>query len=252
MLSLKNMEAYYESVYAVKGLSLDVEEKSITCLLGPNGAGKSTTLKCILGFVEPTKGTVEFLGRRIDGKEPDEIMRMGIFLVPEGREIFYELTVKENLWMGSYTRKDKVQISHDLETVFEYFPRVRERLDQKGGTLSGGEQQMLAIGRALMSRPRLLLLDEPSLGLAPQTAKNIFRIIKDINQKDNTTILLVEQNTTMAFSISDFGYIVENGRIVLDGRVEELKEDEDVKEFYLGIKETVRGYKRWKKRKRWR
>jgi len=251
MLRLRNIEAYYESIYALKGLSLDVQEKDITCLLGPNGAGKSTVLKTIMGFVEPEKGTIEYMGQSIETKSPDRMVKMGVALVPEGREIFYELTVKENLWMGAYTRIEKNGLEQDWERIINYFPVLKGRLSQKAGTLSGGEQQMLAIQRALMSQPKLLLLDEPSLGLAPLLTKHIFEVIKNINDH-NTTIFLVEQNAVTAFSISRFGYIIENGRIVLEGEVQDLMDDEDVKEFYLGIKETVRGYKRWKKRKRWR
>jgi branched-chain amino acid transport system ATP-binding protein len=251
MLKLRNIETYYESIYALKGLSLDVQRGDITCLLGPNGAGKSTVLKTVMGLVEPEKGTIDFIGKRIEKASPQKMLGMGMSLVPEGREIFYDLTVKENLWMGGFLRKDKENLRQDWQKVIDYFPELKNRMSQTAGTLSGGEQQMLAIQRALMSRPKLLLFDEPSLGLAPLLTERIFEVIKTINEEE-VTVLLVEQNAKMAFSVSDFGYIIENGRIVLDGLVEHLLEDEDIKEFYLGIKETVRGTKRWKKRKRWR
>lgn len=251
MLKLRNIETYYESIYALKGLSLDVPKGSITCLLGPNGAGKSTVLKTVMGFVEPEKGTIDFMGNRIEKASPPKMVRMGVSLVPEGREIFYDLSVKENLWMGAFIRKDKDKLKQDWQKIISYFPELKNKMSQTAGTLSGGEQQMLAIQRALMCQPKLLLFDEPSLGLAPLLTERIFEVIKTIKQ-EGVTILLVEQNAKMAFSVSDFGYIIENGRIVLDGPIKDLLEDEDVKEFYLGIKKTVRGYKRWKKRKRWR
>ena len=255
LLEVKNIETYYDLVYAIRGASFSVEEGSITAILGNNGAGKSTILKTIMGLIEdqPDKGIIEFDGIPIQHKDTDEIVRKGIAYVPEGREIFKELTVNEHLLMGAYTRKDRSKIKEDIETVFQYFPVLKARVNQWAGTLSGGEQQMLAIGRALMLKPRLLILDEPSLGLSPILVKEIFSIIKKIN-KAGTTILLVEQNANMALSISSTGLILENGRFVMKGRSEDLREDKDVKEFYLGIKSetSAKGYQRWKRKKAWR
>jgi branched-chain amino acid transport system ATP-binding protein len=255
LLEVKNIETYYDLVYAIRGASFSVEEGSITAILGNNGAGKSTILKTVMGLIEdqPDKGTIEFDGDPIQHKDTDEIVRKGIAYVPEGREIFKELTVHEHLLMGAYTRKDRSGIKEDIERVFQYFPVLKARVNQWAGTLSGGEQQMLAIGRALMLKPRLLILDEPSLGLSPILVKEIFGIIKEIN-KSGTTILLVEQNANMALSISSTGLILENGRFVMKGRSEDLREDKDVKEFYLGIKSetSAKGYQRWKRKKAWR
>lgn len=256
LLEIKNIEVCYFLVNAIRGVSLAVEEGTIVAMLGSNGAGKSTILKTVMGLMEgqPDKGTIEFLGRRIDGKDTEDIVRMGISYVPEGREVFEELTVKENLLLGAYVRKDNEGIKEDLELICQnYFPRLKERENQPAGTLSGGEQQMLAIGRALMSRPRLLLLDEPSHGLSPILVKEIFRIIKTIRNK-GVTILLVEQNARMALSVSDFGLILENGRIVLKGSSKDLIEEKNVKEFYLGVRSAAvdKGYQRWKRKKIWR
>jgi branched-chain amino acid transport system ATP-binding protein len=255
LLEIKNIETYYDLVYAIRGASLTVAEGSITAILGNNGAGKSTILKSVMGLIEdqPDKGTIEFAGRRIDGLDTDKIVRMGITLVPEGREVFDELSVKENLLMGAYTRADKKEIQQDFEMVFNYFPILKDRLSQWAGTLSGGEQQMLAIGRALMSRPKLLLLDEPSLGLSPLLVKEIFEIIKTIHAQ-GVTILLVEQNAKMALRASDTGLILENGRFVMKGKSADLLQDKDVQEFYMGVRSeaSVKGYQRWKRKKAWR
>jgi branched-chain amino acid transport system ATP-binding protein len=238
---------------AIKGVSLEVEEGNIVTILGANGAGKTTILKTISGVIEPEKGTIEFMDKRIERMSPEKIVRMGISHVPEGREVFHDLTVRENLMMGSYLRGDRDGIHADLKTVFGYFPILQERSSQLAGNMSGGEQQMLAIARALMARPRLLLLDEPSLGLAPYLVKEIFEIIKRINQEQKTTILIVEQNALMALTLAQFGYVLEIGRIVMADICRDLMENEDIKEFYLGIKEeSIRGTKRWKRKKKWR
>lgn len=262
MLAVNNIEVIYSDVILVlKGLSLLVPEGAIVALLGANGAGKSTTLKAISGLLkseegEVTDGEILFAGERIDGLDPEEIVRRGIFQVMEGRRVFDDLTVEENLRCGAYTRKDGSKLKDDYERVYGYFPRLKERRRQLAGYLSGGEQQMLAIGRALMARPRLMLLDEPSLGLSPLLVKEIFGIIREINEKEKTTILLVEQNARVALSISQYGYIMENGRVVLDGETKKLANNEDVKEFYLGMNEvgsrkSYREIKHYKRRKRW-
>ena len=255
LLEIKNIETYYGLIYALRGLSLSVEEGTITAILGNNGAGKSTILKTVCGLIDdqPDKGTIEFMGKRIDGKDTEKIVRMGISYVPEGREVFEELTVRENLLMGAYIRKDRTGIKNDFDRVYGLFPVLKAREGQWAGTLSGGEQQMLAIGRALMNLPKLLFLDEPSLGLSPILVNDIFKIIRTIH-KEGTTILLVEQNARMALAISHFGLILENGRFVMKGRASELMEDRDVKEFYMGVRseESAKGYQRWKRKKRWR
>jgi len=260
MLKVNNIETWYDLIRALHGISFEVKEGDIVALLGSNGAGKSTTLKTIMRLLydlkeeQPEKGTIEFMGERIERKNTDEIVRMGIGYVPEGREVFPELSVLENIMMGAYTRRDRKAIKNDIDHVFQHFPILKERKDQEAGHLSGGEQQMLAIGRALMSRPKLLMLDEPSLGLSPLLTRDIFTIIQDINQKDGVTILLVEQNVNMALKYANFAFLMENGRIVRADRPEVLREDEDVKEFYLGIaKETsVKGYKRYRRKVRFR
>ena len=255
LLEVKNIETYYDLVYAIRGASFSVEEGSITAILGNNGAGKSTILKTIMGLIEdqPDKGIIEYEGKPIEHKDTDEIVRKGIAYVPEGREVFEELTVNEHLLMGAYTRNDSSGIKQDIEQVYEYFPVLKQRSNQWAGTLSGGEQQMLAIGRGLMLKPTLLILDEPSLGLSPILVKEIFSIIKEINSQ-GTTILLVEQNANMALSVSSTGLILENGRFVMKGKSKDLLQDKDVKEFYLGIKSetSAKGFQRWKRKKAWR
>lgn len=261
MLSLNNIEVIYNDVVLVlKGLSLEVPEGRIVAVLGSNGAGKSTTLKAISGLLKPengevTDGEIRFLDQPIHKKDAAEIVRMGIFQVMEGRRVFEHLTVEENLRAGAYTR-GMGGFAQDLELVYNYFPRLKERRNQTAGFLSGGEQQMLAIGRALMARPRLIMLDEPSLGLAPLLVEEIFRIIKRINKEQGTTILLVEQNARLALDSADHAYIMENGRIVLDGSPADLKDNADVREFYLGLNEvggrkSYREVKHYKRRKRW-
>lgn len=233
MLKLTDVHTYYGSIEILKGISMEVEEGSIVTIIGANGAGKTTTLMTISGINRPVKGKVLFDGQEIQGLSPDRIVKMGISQVPEGRRIFPRLTVLENLQMGAFIRKDKKEIEKDMEEVFYLFPVLEERLRQLGGTLSGGEQQMLAIARALMSRPRLLLMDEPSLGLAPIMAEKIFKTLSEINKK-GTTILLVEQNAYAALRLANFGYVMETGRIVMADRSEALIKDPRIKEAYLG------------------
>ena len=253
LLKVRNIETYYGPIMAIKGVSFDVQEKAIVTILGANGAGKTTILKTICGVMDPEKGEIEFMGQRIDSKAPEKIVRLGISQVPEGREVFHDLTVKENLMMGAFLRKDRAGIQNDLRMVYDYFPRLGERIAQLAGEMSGGEQQMVVIARALMARPKLMLLDEPSLGLSPLLVKEIYEIIVRINEEQKTTILLVEQNAPMALSVASHGFVLELGRIVMDDTCEALLANEDVKEFYLGIKEeSVRGTRRWKKRKKWR
>lgn len=253
VLRLKNIETYYGPILAIKGISLEVHAGKIVTILGANGAGKTTILKTISGAMDPQKGKIYFLDREIQKQDPDKIARMGIAHVPEGREVFPLLTVYENLIMGAYGRKDKDDVTRDLETVYRYFPILKERLAQQAGLLSGGQQQMLVLGRAMMSRPRLMLLDEPSLGLSPLFVQDIFTIIGRMNREQNMTMLLVEQNANMALQNSHYGYVLENGRIVMENTCEKLMASEDIKEFYMGIKaEGVRGRRRWKKRKTWR
>ena len=253
LLKVRNIETYYGPIMAIKGISFDVQEEAIVTILGANGAGKTTILKTICGVMDPEKGEIEFMGHRIDSNAPEKIVRLGISQVPEGRKVFHDLTVKENLMMGAYLRKDKASIQKDLGMVYDYFPRLGERTAQLAGEMSGGEQQMVVIARALMARPKLMLLDEPSLGLSPRLVKEIYEIIVRINTEQKTTILLVEQNASMALSVASHGFVLELGRIVMDDTCEALLANEDVKEFYLGIKEeSVRGTRRWKKKKKWR
>ena len=233
MLKIDNLHVYYGAIHAIKGVSLEVNQGEIVTQIGANGAGKSTTLRTISGLLKPKEGTIAFEGNSIGGVPAHEIVKQGISQVPEGRRIFAEMTVMENLELGAFTRSDKDGIKADLKTVFERFPRLEERKEQQAGTLSGGEQQMLAMGRALMSRPRLLLLDEPSMGLAPLLIREIFSIIVDIN-KTGTTVLLVEQNANMALSIAHRAYVLETGRITLSGDAKELAASEEVRKAYLG------------------
>ncbi|SEH23334.1 ABC transporter ATP-binding protein [Selenomonas sp. KH1T6] len=233
LLKVDNLHVYYGAIHAIKGISLEVNQGEIVTLIGANGAGKSTTLRTISGLLKPKEGTIAFEGQPIGGVPAHEIVKRGISQVPEGRRIFADMTVMENLDLGAFTRSDKDGIKADLKTVFERFPRLEERKEQLAGTLSGGEQQMLAMGRALMSRPRLLLLDEPSMGLAPLLIREIFSIIVDIN-KTGTTVLLVEQNANMALSIAHRAYVLETGRITLSGDAKELAASEEVRKAYLG------------------
>lgn len=235
MLSIKDVHAYYGKIQALKGINIEVEEGEIITLIGANGAGKSTTLMAISGILPPRSGEISFQGQNIHSMNPDKIVSLGICQVPEGRRIFPHLTVMENLDMGAYLRNDRVEIRRDLDFVFELFPLLAERKNQAGGTLSGGEQQMLAISRSLMGKPRLLLLDEPSLGLAPLIVKQIFEIVKKINTENKTTIFLVEQNANMALKIADRGYVMENGLITITDRAEKLLSNDDVRSAYLGI-----------------
>jgi branched-chain amino acid transport system ATP-binding protein len=253
LLTVSNVETYYGPIMAVRGISFTVEKGAIVTILGANGAGKTTILKTVSGVMEPQKGTITFAGRPIHGLDPDRVARLGLSHVPEGREVFPFLTVRENLQMGAYTRKDPAGVAADLEMVHRYFPVLQARAEQKAGALSGGEQQMLAISRALMARPTMMLLDEPSLGLAPRLVKEIFDNIARINREQGVTVLLVEQNANMALHIAGYGYVLEVGRIVMEDTCARLLEKDDIKEFYLGVKEAgVRGTRRWKRKKTWR
>lgn len=234
MLKVNDLYTAYGPIMALRGVSLEVAEGQIVALLGANGAGKSTTLRTISGLVHPVRGTIEFMGRSIEKTPPEKIVQMGISQVPEGRQIFFELTVLENLLLGAYVRRGGRAVKQDLEKVFQYFPVLAERQKQMAGTLSGGEQQMVAIGRALMARPRLMLLDEPSLGLAPLVVQQIFEIVKTLNQNDGITVLLVEQNAHLALQIAQHGYVLETGRVVLEDTGENLRRNEAVRRSYLG------------------
>jgi branched-chain amino acid transport system ATP-binding protein len=253
VLKLNNVESAYGPIKAIRGVSLEVQEGQIATVLGSNGAGKTTILKTISGIIDPRRGSIEFKNDNITAWDPAAVVRKGLSHVPEGREVFPLLSVRDNLVMGAYTRADKDQIARDIELVFGYFPILKERAAQDAGLLSGGQQQMLAISRALMASPHLILLDEPSLGLSPKLTKEIFEIVVRINRERGTSILLVEQNANMALNASDYGYVLENGRIVMEDTCAALREKDDIKEFYLGMKETgVRGERRWKKKKTWR
>ena len=262
MLKVNNIEVIYSDVILIlRGVSIEVKEGQIVSLLGANGAGKTTTLKAISGLLrsqqgEVTRGNIEFRGERIDKMRPDEIVRVGIVQVLEGHRIFGHLTVEENLLAGALVRPNSAEIRQDIEQVYQYFPRLRDLRREVSGYLSGGEQQMLVIGRGLMGRPSLMLLDEPSLGLAPLLVREIFEVIKRINADEGTSILLVEQNARAALDVADYGYVMENGRVVLDGPAEVLRENEDIKEFYLGLtsvgeRKSYRDVKHYKRRKRW-
>jgi branched-chain amino acid transport system ATP-binding protein len=261
LLLVNNIEVIYNNVILVlKGMSLQVNEGQIVTILGNNGAGKTTTLKAISGLLasengKVTDGFVQFMGQRIDRTSPEKIVRMGIFQVMEGRRVFGDLTVEENLVIGGHTNKNTRKMKQDMEKVFHYFPRLVQRRETLAGYISGGEQQMLVIGRGLMASPRLMLLDEPSMGLSPLLVSEIFEIIKRINKDEGVTIVLVEQNARLALSIADHGYVMENGRIVLDDQADKLAENADIKEFYLGLtevgKKSYREVKHYKRRKRW-
>ncbi len=261
-LSVNNIEVVYSSVILVlKGVSLSVPKGGIVALLGANGAGKTTTLKAISNLLhaergEVTKGAIEFDGEQVHRLSPNALVQRGCIQVMEGRRCFAHLTVEENLLTGAFTRRDgKAAVARDLELVYSYFPRLKERRESTAGYTSGGEQQMCAVGRALMSRPKMILLDEPSMGLAPQIVEEIFEIVKDLNGKEGVSFLLAEQNTNMALKYASYGYILENGRVVMDGEAKALRENEDVKEFYLGVAEgkrkSFRDVKHYKRRKRW-
>ncbi len=235
MLKLKNIQTFYGNIQALKGVTIEIAEGEIITLIGANGAGKTTTLMAVSGIVPPRSGEIFFMGEPITGMEPDRIVSLGICQVPEGRRIFPYLSVAENLDMGAFLRNDKSEIKRDMEYIFDLFPILAERRHQAGGTLSGGEQQMLAISRALMAKPKLLLLDEPSLGLAPLIVKKIFEIISKINAENNTTIFLVEQNANLALKVAARGYVMENGRITLTDSSKNLLANEEVKKAYLGL-----------------
>jgi branched-chain amino acid transport system ATP-binding protein len=261
-LSVNNIEVIYDHVILVlKGVSLHVPEGKIVALLGANGAGKTTTLKAISNLLraergDVTKGTIEFMGQRVDQRTPNELVRMGVCQVMEGRHCFQHLTVEENLLTGAFTRNvGRAELKRDLELVYTYFPRLEVRRSSQSGYTSGGEQQMTAIGRALMAHPKMILLDEPSMGLAPQLVDEIFAIVGDLNVKEGVSFLLAEQNTMVALRYANYGYILENGRVVMDGEAKDLAQNEDVKEFYLGLSTTgrksFRDVKHYRRRKRW-
>lgn len=262
LLKVNNIEVIYDHVILVlKGVSFDVSEGGIVALLGANGAGKTTTLKAISNLLrsergDVTKGSIEYLGERVDQLSSNDLVKKGVVQVMEGRHCFEHLTVEENLLTGAYTRRDgRVELDKDLALVYDYFPRLKEVRRSQAGYTSGGEQQMTAVGRALMARPKMILLDEPSLGLAPQLVEEIFDIVRRLNEEEGVTFLLAEQNTNMALKYADYGYVLENGRIVMDGKATTLRENEDVKEFYLGLssgkRKNYRDVKHYRRRKRW-
>ncbi|MBT3660427.1 MAG: ABC transporter ATP-binding protein [Rhodospirillaceae bacterium] len=262
LLNVNNIEVIYDHVILVlKGVSLQLQKGGIAALLGANGAGKTTTLKAISNLLraergEVTKGSIEVMGERVDQETPNELVKRGVIQVMEGRHCFEHLTVEENLLTGSYTRRDgRAAVNESLEKVYHYFPRLKERRTSLAGYTSGGEQQMTAIGRALMANPHTILLDEPSMGLAPQLVEEIFEIVRDLNVKEGVSILLAEQNTMVALRFAEYGYILENGRVVMDGEAASLRENEDVKEFYLGLstggRKSFRDVKHYRRRKRW-
>jgi len=253
LLKLQNVESSYGPIRAIRGVSLEVARGRIGTVLGANGAGKTTILKTISGILDPRKGSIEFDGADITAQDPAIVVQRGLSHVPEGREVFPLLSVHENLQMGAYTHKDRDGVARDMEMVYGYFPILKERARQDAGLLSGGQQQMLSISRALMAAPQMILLDEPSLGLSPRLTREIFEIVVRINRERGTTLLVVEQNAQMALNVADYGYVLENGRIVMEDTCERLREKDDIKEFYLGLKEAgARGERRWKKKKNWR
>lgn len=262
MLVVSNIEVVYmEVILVLKGVSLEVPDGAIIALLGANGGGKSTTLKAISGLLKPeegevTDGTIEFNGAKIDNRDPEDIAKMGILQVMEGRRIFEHLSTEENLKAGAHIRGDGASMKRDMDMVYNFFPKLRDLRHNTAGYLSGGEQQMLVMGRAMMADPKLMLLDEPSLGLAPLLVREIYEIVRRINQEGNTSILLVEQNVRAALSIADYGYVMENGKVVFDGEAEKLKDNEDIQEFYMGLshlgtQKSYREVKHYKRRKRW-
>ena len=254
ILKIDNLESFYGPIMAIRGVSLEVHKGQIVTVLGANGAGKTTLLKTISGIMDPEKGSISLDGEFIQGLEPDKVVGKGVTHVPEGRELFPLLSVEDNLIMGAYTRSDTAGIAQDLEIVYEYFPILRDRRGQEAGTLSGGQQQMGAIGRGLMARPKIMLLDEPSLGLSPLLVKEIFVIVKRLNVEQGVTMILVEQNAKVALDLAHYGYVMELGRIVMDGEAEKLAASKDIQEFYLGqsSETSQRGQRRWKQNKTWR
>ncbi len=253
ILTIRNVESFYGPIMAIRGVSLDVHPGQIVSILGANGAGKTTLMKTVSGVMDPEKGKITFEDEEIQGSEPHKVVQKGIVHVPEGREVFPLLTVDENLTLGAYTSTDKGQIDHDRDLVFSYFPILKERRSQEAGTLSGGQQQMLAIGRGLMANPKIMLLDEPSLGLSPLLVQEIFGILKRLNDEQDMTMMLVEQNANAALELAHHGYVMEVGRIVMDGDADELMKSEDIQNFYLGVQEEgARENRRWKRRKTWR
>ena len=253
ILRVDNLESYYGPIMAIRGASLEVREGQIVTVLGANGAGKTTLLKTISGVMDPEKGRVTLAGEEVQGRDPDEMVRRGMVHVPEGREIFPLLSVAENLQLGAYTRSDRGEVAADTDLVYSYFPILKERVRQAAGTLSGGQQQMLAIGRGLMARPKVMLLDEPSLGLSPLLTQEIFEIIGRLNREQSVTMMLVEQNARVALELADYGYVMELGRIVMADAADALAASKDIQEFYLGQQDTgQRGQRRWKAKKTWR